>query len=192
MGPREQEERNSEIYRYSKAGTTAAAKVCSLQPTTVETEGSRFGAEQQNKFRLQQKVIGAVDRVVDTICTKAARRKGARSPETIQTPAFDAVLSHPQCREAMQQRCETFAAKSELSSIQGSIADVWHRLSKASVVATTEGFALRRAVAAAMAGPGVSFKAAKKFLKGFLKRRAFKDTSERHATFMGGNGRRTL
>lgn len=152
----------------------------------------KIRAEQQKKFRLQQKVIGAVDRVVDTVCIKAARRKGALSPEAIQKTAFDAVLSHPRCKEAIQQRCETFAAKLELSSIQDSIAEVWDRLSKASVVATNEGFGLRRAVAAAMAGPGVSFKAAKKFLKGSLKRRAFKAASERHATFMGGNGTRTL
>lgn len=149
-------------------------------------------ADDLKKLRFQRKVIDDVDKVVSAICRKAARRKGGAPLAEIQKTAFDAILSHPRCKVAIQERCEAFAAKLNLDTIRDSFAEVWECLSKPSVVATIEGFGLRRALAAAMAGPRVSFRVAKRFLRGALARKSFQAASQRRAKFMDENVPRAL
>lgn len=120
---------------------------------------------------------------------KAARRKGALPLADIEASAFDALLTHPVCKEAVQKQID---AAIDESAIRQSFAGVWGRLSSPSVVGSTHGFPLRRALGAAIAGPGVTFKKAREFSGGALKQPAFIDAQKRRADFLSGGNNAEL
>eukprot|EP00903_Cladosiphon_okamuranus_P005789 g5736.t1 len=129
---------------------------------------------------------------VDTMTQKAARRKGAQPLSDIQASVFNGILSHPVCTAEVQKRIDAAVKESSTEAVRQSIADVWGKLSSPGMVASNFGWPIRRALGAAMAGPGVTFKAARQFCGGSLKQDSFAKAQKRRAEFMAGGAAELL
>lgn len=132
------------------------------------------------KHRIKKKAFEAID----AMCEKVSRRGDADPFDVIQENAYNAVLSHPFCEAAMEARILEAVHVADIDAIRKSFAGVWECLSKPGVVAAARGLPLRRAVGAALAGPGVSYDAALKFSGGSWKKSGFLAAQKRRAAFM--------
>ena len=84
----------------------------------------------------------------------------------------------------VQKKIDAAVNESSTAPIRQSFAGVWGQLSLPGVVASAQGFPLRRALSAAIAGPGVTFKKAREFSGGALKESVFNKAQKRRADFL--------
>lgn len=131
------------------------------------------------RSRLNKKAVTAVE----DVCRKSACTLKVPMKD-LTTEVFKSMLSHPICRDRVRKTCDEAVRRSSSGAIQKGIASVWGRLSASRIVGSKRALPLRRAICAAVAGPEVSFAAAKDFLGGVLKRGTFNSGKKRHKVFM--------
>lgn len=120
---------------------------------------------------------------VEDVCRKSAPSLNVPLPD-LTTEVFQSLLSHPICKNHVERKCEEAVSRSLPGMVRASLTSVWANLSAPRVVGSNHAFPLRRAICAAVAGPGVSFPVARDFLGGLLKRETFKSAKRRHEDFM--------
>lgn len=101
------------------------------------------------------------------------------SPDAIRQIAYKNVLKHPICKTIVKEKCEGARRESDDGVVIDSLRKVWKLISKPNIVATTEGWGLRRNILGSIAGPRLSYRAAARVLGGNLKKGTFNRAKRR-------------
>ncbi|CAM9447743.1 unnamed protein product, partial [Hapterophycus canaliculatus] len=102
----------------------------------------------------------------------------------VESTVVAGILAHPACKKVVQAKVDAAMNNSATDAIRRAYAGTWKRISEPGVVAAKEGFPLRRTLGAAIAGPGVAFKTARKFCGGSWKEEDFRKAQKRRADFL--------
>lgn len=114
---------------------------------------------------------------IETSCEEEAARLGV-PVEEVQSVAHECLLEDLDCEAIVEAESEN-VKDSEYGAVVDSLRTIWEFLSRPNVAASAQGWNLRRDLLGCIAGPRLTFPAAKRILGGNLKQEPFKQAKRR-------------